>query len=52
MISFTPMAAGGRALAGHLDTFEIAMYRSLLGIIIVVGGAGGRVLYERSIVIG
>ncbi len=39
MISFTLMAVGGRALAGHLDTFEIMMYRSLLGIIIVVGGA-------------
>ena len=39
MISFTVMAIGGRALAGQLDTFEIMFYRSLLGIIIVLGVA-------------
>ncbi|MBX2825927.1 MAG: DMT family transporter [Gammaproteobacteria bacterium] len=39
MISFTVMAIAGRALAGHLDTFEIMLYRSLLGIVIVLGGA-------------
>ncbi len=36
MISFTLMAIAGRALSGHLDTFEIMFYRSLLGIAIVV----------------
>ena len=36
MLSFTLMAIAGRALYGHLDTFEIMLYRSLLGILIVV----------------
>ncbi len=36
MISFTVMAIGGRALAGHLDTFEIMMYRSFLGVVVVL----------------
>ncbi len=35
MVSFTLMAIAGRALAGHLDTFEIMLYRSILGIIVV-----------------
>jgi len=39
MISFTVMAIAGRALAGHLDTFEIMLYRSLLGLVLVLGGA-------------
>lgn len=39
MISFTVMAVGGRALSGHLDTFEIMMYRSAVGIVLVVSGA-------------
>ncbi len=36
MISFTLMAIAGRALYGHLDTFEIMLYRSLLGIVLVL----------------
>lgn len=36
MLSFTLMAIAGRSLAGLLDTFEIMLYRSLLGIVIVV----------------
>ena len=36
MLSFTLMAIAGRALYGHLDTFEIMLYRSLLGLVIVV----------------
>lgn len=36
MFSFTLMAIAGRALYGHLDTFEIMLYRSLLGIVVVV----------------
>ena len=35
MLSFTLMAVAGRELAGHLDTFEIMFYRSLIGIAIV-----------------
>ncbi|MGX9354291.1 DMT family transporter [Roseobacteraceae bacterium S113] len=33
--SFLTMAVGGRALAGELDTFEIMMYRSFVGVIVV-----------------
>ena len=36
MVSFTLMAIAGRSLAGHLDTFEIMMYRSFIGILIVL----------------
>ena len=39
VVSFTLMAIAGRALAQHLDTFEIMMYRSLIGILIVLLGA-------------
>jgi drug/metabolite transporter (DMT)-like permease len=34
--SFTSMAIAGRAVSGTLDTFEIMLYRSLTGIIIVL----------------
>ncbi len=40
MLSFTIMAIGGRSLAGHLDTFEIMLYRSLLGLVVVTLLAG------------
>lgn len=40
MLSFTLMAIAGRSLAGLLDTFEIMLYRSLLGIVIVVAIGG------------
>jgi len=38
--SFTSMAVAGREMATELDTFEIMLYRSLIGIVIVlvVGG--------------
>ncbi len=36
MLSFTLMAIAGRALYGHLDTFEIMLYRSMLGIVLVI----------------
>ena len=39
MLSFTLMAVAGRELAGHLDTFEIMFYRSLIGIAIVTSVA-------------
>ena len=35
--SFSFMAVAGRELAGEYDTFEIMLYRSLVGVIIVVG---------------
>ncbi len=34
--SFSSMAVAGRELANQLDTFEIMMYRSLFGVVIVV----------------
>lgn len=37
MVSFTLMAIAGRELAGTLDTFEIMMYRSCIGLVIVLG---------------
>jgi len=37
IVSFTSMAVAGRALAEGFDTFEIMTYRSLLGIVIVLG---------------
>lgn len=36
IVSFTSMAVAGRAVSLELDTFEIMMYRSLIGIVIVV----------------
>ena len=36
MISFTLMAVSGRELFSSLDTFEIMLYRSLVGIILVL----------------
>ncbi len=35
--SFSSMAVAGRELSTELDTFEIMMYRSLFGVLIVVG---------------
>lgn len=42
--SFSAMAVAGRAVAGELDTFETMLYRSLVGVVIVlvIGGAMGR----------
>lgn len=36
IVSFTSMAVAGRSLASELDTFEIMLYRSLIGVVIVV----------------
>lgn len=43
VVSFTSMAVAGRAVSFELDTFEIMLYRSLLGIVVVltVGGVAG-----------
>lgn len=37
VISLTTMAVAGRELSNELDTFEIMMYRSMIGIFIVLG---------------
>lgn len=37
LISFTVMAVAGRELSSDLDTFSIMFYRSLFGLVIVVG---------------
>ena len=37
VVSFSAMAVAGREMSFQLDTFEIMMYRSLIGVIIVVG---------------
>lgn len=44
IISFTAMAIAGREVSFEMDTFEIMMFRSLTGILIVlvVGGAFGK----------
>ena len=39
IISFTSMAIAGRAVSGPLDTFEIMLYRSIIGFLIVVTAA-------------
>ncbi|WP_299350473.1 DMT family transporter [uncultured Shimia sp.] len=36
IVSFSAMAIAGRAVAFELDTFEIMMYRSFVGVVIVV----------------
>ncbi len=43
IVSFTSMAVAGRAVAIELDTFELMMYRSFIGIglIVVIGGLTG-----------
>ncbi|MCP5036535.1 MAG: DMT family transporter [Rhodobacteraceae bacterium] len=43
--SFSAMAVAGREVAVSLDTFELLLYRSLIGILIVVGVAG----YARTL---
>jgi drug/metabolite transporter (DMT)-like permease len=37
IFSFSSMAVAGRELSGALDTFEIMLYRSVFGVIIVLG---------------
>ena len=34
--SFTAMAIAGRAVSHELDTFEIMLFRSIIGVIVVV----------------
>lgn len=42
LLCFTAMAVAGRESAAELDTFEIMLYRSLVGVIIVVGVLAAR----------
>ena len=44
IVSFTSMAVAGRAVSIELDTFEILLFRSVIGVAMVVGigGAMGR----------
>lgn len=37
IVSFSSMAVAGRAVSFELDTFEVLLYRSLIGIVIVLG---------------
>lgn len=41
IVSFTAMAVAGRAVSFELDTFEIMLFRSLVGVLIVSGFALG-----------
>jgi drug/metabolite transporter (DMT)-like permease len=40
IVAFCSMAVAGRSLAAELDTFEMMLYRSLIGIVLVVGVGG------------
>jgi drug/metabolite transporter (DMT)-like permease len=50
IVSFTSMAVAGRAVAHDLDTFEIMLYRSLIGVLVVLvlGLATGRARAFRT----
>lgn len=54
IVSFTSMAVAGRAVSFELDTFEIMLFRSLIGIVIVlvVGGYAGTLSQVRTNRIG
>lgn len=39
IVSFTSMAVAGRTVSDQLDTFEIMLFRSLIGLCLVLGGA-------------
>jgi drug/metabolite transporter (DMT)-like permease len=50
IVSFSMMAIAGREVLGNLDTFELMMYRSLIGAVIVtaIGAATGRLAQVRT----
>lgn len=53
VVSFSTMAVAGRAVSFELDTFEIMMYRSIIGLAIVIAVAGatarlGQISRRRS----
>ena len=37
ILAFSSMAVGGRAVAGELDSFELMMYRSYIGLFVILG---------------
>lgn len=39
ILAFSTLAIGGREVAPELDTFELMMYRSFIGIVLVLGAA-------------
>ena len=49
IVSFSSMAVAGRAVAGVLDTFELMMYRSFIGVAIIlsIGSLTGRLREVR-----
>ncbi len=49
IVSFSSMAVAGRAVAGELDTFELMMYRSFIGlaIILTIGFTTGKIREVR-----
>lgn len=49
IVSFSSMAVAGRALSSELDTFEMMMYRSFIGLVVVVsvGLASGKLREVR-----
>ncbi len=49
IVSFSSMAIAGRAVAGTLDTFELMMYRSFIGLalVLVIGSATGKLREVR-----
>lgn len=46
IVSFCAMAVAGRAVSATLDTFELMMYRSLIGLVIVVAVITARGLWS------
>lgn len=50
ILSFSTMAVAGRAISLDLDTFEIMLYRSLIGlmIVVIIGTASGRIVDIRT----
>jgi drug/metabolite transporter (DMT)-like permease len=50
IVSFSMMAIAGREVLCDLDTFELMMYRSLIGAVIVtaIGAATGRLAQVRT----
>ncbi|MEP0566283.1 MAG: EamA family transporter, partial [Paracoccaceae bacterium] len=44
IVAFSSMAVGGRAVASELDSFELMMYRSYIGfvVIVIIGAVFGK----------
>ncbi|WP_420818836.1 DMT family transporter [Oceaniglobus ichthyenteri] len=47
IVSFSAMAVAGRSLASELDTFETMLYRSLVGVVLVVAVCTARGLWPQ-----